>query len=77
MERLSGIAVVFIMFFTAIAIIVDANDSSQSGGKQYFRLFLSSLYYFLAASIFNSLPLSLKNSNSRLLLRKALDDYYL
>ena len=34
-------------------------------------------FYFLGASIFNSLPLSLRNINSRVLFRKALDDYYL
>ena len=35
-------------------------------------------FYFLGASIFNSLPpLSLRNNNSRVLYWKALDDYYL
>ena len=34
-------------------------------------------FYFLGASIFNSLPLSLRNNNSRVLFRKALDDHYL
>ena len=34
-------------------------------------------FYFLGASIFNSLPLSLRNINSRVLFRKALEDYYL
>ena len=34
-------------------------------------------FYFLGASIFNSLPLSLRNINSRVLFRNALDDYYL
>ena len=34
-------------------------------------------FYFLGASIFNLLPLSLRNINSRVLFRKALDDYYL
>ena len=34
-------------------------------------------FYFLGASIFNSLPLSLRNINSRVLFRRALDDYYL
>ena len=34
-------------------------------------------FYFLGASIFNSLPLSLRNINSRVLFRKALDDHYL
>ena len=33
--------------------------------------------YFLSSSIFNSLPLSLRNINSRVLFRKALGDYYL
>ena len=38
MERLSGIAIVFIMVYTSIDVIVDTtNDSSESGGKQYFR----------------------------------------
>ena len=32
-------------------------------------------FYFLGASIFNSFPLSLRNMNSRVLFRKALDDY--
>ena len=31
---------------------------------------------FLGASIFNSLPLNLRNIDSRVLFRKALDDYY-
>ena len=35
------------------------------------------VFIFLGASIFNSLPLSLRNINSRVLFRKALDDYYL
>ena len=34
-------------------------------------------FYVLGASIFNSLPLSLRNINSRFLFRKALDDLYL
>ena len=34
-------------------------------------------FYFLGASIFNSLPLSLRNINSRILFSKALDDHYL
>ena len=34
-------------------------------------------FYFLGASIFNSLPLSLRNINSRVLFRNALDNYYL
>ena len=34
-------------------------------------------FYFLGASIFNSLPLSLRNINSKVLFRKALDDFYL
>ena len=34
-------------------------------------------FYLLGASIFNSLPFSLRNINSRVLFRKALDDYYL
>ena len=34
-------------------------------------------FYFLGASIFNSLPLSLRNINSGVLFRKALDDHYL
>ena len=34
-------------------------------------------FYFLGASIFNSLPLSLRNINSRILFWKALDDHYL
>ena len=34
-------------------------------------------FYFLGASIFNSLPLSLRNIHSRVLFRNALDDYYL
>ncbi len=34
-------------------------------------------FYFKGASIFNSLPLKLKNINSRLLFRKALDDFHL
>ena len=34
-------------------------------------------FYFLGALIFNLLPLSLRNINSRVLFRKALDDYYL
>ena len=34
-------------------------------------------FYSLGASIFNSLPLSLRNINSRVLFRKSLDDYYL
>ena len=34
-------------------------------------------FYFLGASIFNSLPLSLRNTNSRVLFRKALDDHRL
>ena len=34
-------------------------------------------FYFLGASTFNSLPLSLRNINSRVLFRKALDDHYL
>ena len=34
-------------------------------------------FIFLGASIFNLLPLSLRNINSRVLFRKALDDYYL
>ena len=33
-------------------------------------------FYVLGASIFNSLPLGLRNVNSRVLFRKALDDYY-
>ena len=32
-------------------------------------------FYFLGASIFNSLPLSLRNINSRVLFKKALDDF--
>ena len=32
-------------------------------------------FYFLGASIFNSLPFSLRNINFRALFRKALDDY--
>ena len=32
---------------------------------------------FLDALIFNSLPLSLRNINSRVLFRKALDDYHM
>jgi len=32
-------------------------------------------FYFLGASIFNSLPLSLRNINSRILFWKALDDH--
>ena len=34
-------------------------------------------FYFLGASIFNSLPLSLRNINSKVLFRKALNDFYL
>ena len=34
-------------------------------------------FYFLGASIFNSLPLSLRNIDSRILFSKALDDHYL
>ena len=34
-------------------------------------------FYFLGASIFNSLPLNSKNIDSRVLFRKALADYYL
>ena len=34
-------------------------------------------FYFLGASFFNSLPLNLRNIDSRVLFRKALDDYYL
>ena len=34
-------------------------------------------FYVLVTSIFNSLPLSLRNINSRILSRKALDDFYL
>ena len=34
-------------------------------------------FYFLDASIFNYLPLSLRNINFRFLFRKALDDLYL
>ena len=34
-------------------------------------------FYFLGASIFNSLPLSLRNINSRVIFKKALDDFYL
>ena len=34
-------------------------------------------FYFLGASIFNLLALSLRNINSRVLFRKALGDYYL
>ena len=34
-------------------------------------------FYFLGASIFYSSPLSLRNIDSRVLFRKALDDYYL
>ena len=34
-------------------------------------------FYLLGASIFNSLPLSLRNINSRVLFKKALDDFYL
>ena len=34
-------------------------------------------FYFLGAKIFNSLPGYLKNINSRVLFRKALDDFYL
>ena len=34
-------------------------------------------FYFLGASIFNSLPLSLRNIHSRVLFRNALDDFYL
>ena len=34
-------------------------------------------FYFLGASIFNSLRLSLRNINSRILFSKALDDHYL
>ena len=34
-------------------------------------------FYFLGASIFNSLPLSLRNINCRVLFRKTLDDHYL
>ena len=34
-------------------------------------------FYFLGASIFNLLPLSLRNINSRVLFRKALGDCYL
>ena len=33
-------------------------------------------FYFLGASIFISLPLSLGNINSRVFFRKTLDDYY-
>ena len=33
-------------------------------------------FYFLGASIFISLPLSLRNVNSRVFFRKTLDDYY-
>lgn len=68
MRRLSGIAVVFIMVFTAIDVIVDTNGKSESGGKQYLRLFFSSLCYFF---------LSLRNVNSGVLFRKALADYHL
>ena len=39
--------------------------------------FVRRSFYFLGASVFNSLPLSLKNINSRILFRKALDDFYL
>ena len=35
------------------------------------------VFYFLGALICNSLPLSLRNINSRVLLKKALDDFYL
>ena len=34
-------------------------------------------FYFLGASIFISLPLSLRNINSRVFFRKTLDDYYM
>ena len=34
-------------------------------------------FYFLGTSTFNSLPLSLRNINSRVLFKKALDAYYL
>ena len=33
--------------------------------------------FFLSASLFNSLQLSLRNINSKVLFRKALDDFYL
>ena len=34
-------------------------------------------FYFLVVSLFNLLPLSLRNINSKALFRKALDDFYL
>lgn len=34
-------------------------------------------FYFLGASIFISLPLGLRNINSRVFFRKTLDDYYM
>ena len=40
-------------------------------------IFARHSFYFLGASIFISLPLSLRNINSRALFRKAFDDYYL
>lgn len=33
-------------------------------------------FYFLGSSIFNLLPLSLRNIDSRVLFRTALDDFY-
>ena len=39
--------------------------------------FVHRSFYFLDALIFNSLLLSLRNINSRVLFRKALDDYHM
>ena len=57
---------------------LNTRDSGKTAKLPKVRLDFARLnFYFLGASIFYLLPSSLRNINSRVLLRKTLDDYYL
>ena len=65
-------------YFERFHNALNTRNSGKSARLPKVKLdFARRSFYFLGASIFNSLPLSLRNINSRVLFRNALDDYYL
>ena len=56
---------------------VDTRNNENSVKRPKVKLeFARRGFYFLGASIFNSLPLSLRSINSRVLFKEALEDFY-
>ena len=65
-------------YFQRLRNALNTRNNGKTAKLPKVRLdFARRIFYFLGASIFNSLPLSLRKINSRVLFRNALDDCYL